>query len=836
MAYFQQVYEKKGGYNFFNEDMTGILSNFQLGEHITKAGRIVKRIYKASDSTYGVFEIEDDQFRRFVVAGQFPVAPELDGYYEFTGTVKESKRGRQLMVENYHSITPETRAGIITLLTTLPGLDTRASTLYEVFGSNVLDVIKTDPERVASAIKGISLGRAKVWQRHLQEKEKDEAGMERLFGLGLSPKQAGVLLEKYGSAIVDKIQDDPYFLMQEFPRFSFQKCDTIALKNGTLINDTSRLIQAMLYTLRQEAIAHGHCYLPEDIFLQHAMKVINMSLDYRMAEQLLKREGEEIPVRIGSNRAVLNKQSVNDAMMTWQASTKRQPFYYPIFNVDVGLVKKTIVLARNYIHVEKVDGGNHIYPAYLFNAERLIAKTIDIFNQHQVGTYPDRDKVIQSVCKAEKITLEERQLEAVETICSAPGGIYILTGSAGCGKTFTLNVILKVLCKLHKQLYNWRPFEAKILAPTGKAAKVASQATGLPASTIHMALGITQDGEYSKAVTSDVVVIDEFSMVDTMLAAELFAATIPTAKIIILGDTKQLPSIGPGLVLHDLIACGRVPTIELNVIKRQGKGSGILENANRIVLGNGIETITCGKANLDGDAYVIETGSAEICRSKVLQAVEKLIKLYPKDEVQVLSPQHKGETGTDALNLYLQRQLNPSEQAVDPAFLNRKVTIQGKETELYYLPGDKVIHTKNNYKMQWYQRTRDGYILDPIHVGIINGETGIIQETKVDGRRKVIIVQYDNGFVRYEDDFSELDHAYALTIHKAQGSQWAAVVSPIMEYNRPMLSRNLFYTMYTRAQHVSVTIGSGSAMDFAVKNDKEMHRFTSVFSSPSAPR
>lgn len=821
MAYYHSNAPKKG-YNFCQEEsMVSVLDRFEIGQRITKPGRITNRIFKAAESSYCVFEVEDNQHHRFIISGQFPVQPQIDGYYEFTGIIRNHKHGRQLAVENYHSALPETSTGIITLLTTLPGLDTRAAKLYELFGRDVLKVVKTDPERISHAVKGISLARARLWQRQLLDQEKTEDGMQQLLGFGLSPKQAGTLLEKHGGMIVDKIKDDPYFLMKELPRFSFMKCDSIALKNGAHIDDTTRLVQAMLYTLRKESTNHGHCYLPKQEFIDKSLRVINMTLDYRTAQQIMKREGDVVRINIGGNKAILRKESIQTALDEWEAGSRRKPFYFPIFDVPRHLVEEAIGLSGGTIHVHEEAGESRVYPTRLFYSERLIARTVRIMTQNQIGQYEDKEAVIQSICKKEKITLEDRQLQAVRDICDGPGGIYILTGSAGCGKTFTLNVIIKVLRKLQAELYR-RPLDAKILAPTGKAAKVASQATGLPASTIHMALGINELGQFTKTIAGDVIVIDEFSMVDTFLAAELFAAISPMAKVIILGDTKQLPSVGPGLVLHDLIASNAVPVIELNVVKRQGEGSGILENAQRIVNGDPICTISHENDKLDGDAYVIEEGNPILCQEKVLQTVERLLKTYPIEDIQVLCPQHKGETGTDVLNLRLQQLLNP--HTTRDAFLNRVIKVQGKEVDLCFQPGDKVIHIKNNYKMQWQVLQGDVLLPDLGHVGIINGETGIIHSTRIEGGHKVIVVKYDGGYMKYEDDFSELDHAYALTIHKSQGSQWPVVVCPILDSNYIMLTRNLFYTMYTRAQNVSVVIGSRRAMDHAVENDAPENR------------
>lgn len=828
MAYYQTPAPKRG-FNYCYDDMDCVLNSVPVGQHIVKSGRVVNRIYTAKDSSYGIYEIEDSDNRRFVVTGQFPVQPTIDGFYEFTGTVKPGKRGdHQLAVEKFRSVLPETSTGIITLLTTLPGLDTRAHTLYQVFGQDVLKVIKTDPARVANAIKGVSLGRAKLWQQHLLRQEREESGMVALLAFGLNTRQAGVLMDKYGAAVIDKIQTDPYFLMGELPRFPFPKCDAIALRNGAHPEDTTRLIQVMLYTLRHEAAQKGHCYLPLPEFMDRAARIANVNLDYRQATALLKQGHQgEVTLRIGDNLARIDLAELALAVQAWE-SGRRGPFTFPAFHIPAKLLREAIDLSGNAIRIQEVDGEQRVYAASLLSAERLIASSVQTIGQFIGPTeFDGLADAIQSVCQGEKVTLEERQLQAVETICARPGGIYILSGSAGCGKTFTLNIIIKALQKLVKAAYN-RPLQASILAPTGKAAKVASLSTGLNASTIHVALGLGQDGHFSKTVTGDVVVIDEMSMVDTYLASELFAATSPTTKVILLGDVKQLPSIGPGLVLRDLIDSGAVPVTELTVVKRQGQG-GILTNANNIIQGQPIQTITCGRPDLDGDAYVVEETDPTRCQELVLRSVDGLLLRHTLDDVQVLSPQHKGETGVDTLNLCLQRRLNPN--AAHPpanAILNRKVESGAGEAPLYFLPGDKVIHIHNNYQAQWYSAVGGRLLPDLGHVGITNGEVGVIHSVGVEGGHRIIIVRYADGYIKYEDDFSELDHAYALTIHKAQGSQWAAVVCPILGAAGALLNRNLLYTMCTRARNTSVVIGNRRILDRAVANDEVQRRNTGL--------
>lgn len=829
MAYYQK--KPNAGFNYSSPDLfQGVFDSYQLGTELTMRGRIVKSIYSSKESTYRVYEVEDNT-RRYMISGKFPLPLQLDGYYEMKGRVGEHNGKRQLMVTSYQSAMPTTGAGIITLLTTLPGLDTKAAQLYEVFGDKVLEVIKENPELVAKTIKGVSSARAIIWQQHLLNNEKSEDGMKALLGYGLTANRAAMLLEKYGAAVIDKIKDDPYFLIQEIPNFSFVKCDALAMRNGCKADDLSRITQAMIYMMKREAMTNGHCYLPMDEFISKTMRVVNMTLSYRDAQKLVNSsEGEDIKVIMGNNKATLSRSALCIAMDEWQAGTKRESFYFPIFNIPIETVKEDLrLLSGKTFIIENIEGEERCYLRHYYDCERLIAKSVKVMANYTPIPFSHVDQIISQTCKQEHVTLEERQYEAVHSICAAPGGIHILTGSAGCGKTFTLNIIIKVLQTLYKDLYKGRPFEAKILAPTGKAAKVANLATKLPASTIHMALGLTTDGSFSKTINGDVIIIDEFSMVDISLAAELFAAISPISKLIILGDQQQLPSIGPGLILRDLINSGKIPTTVLNVVKRQGSNSGILTNANRIIAGESIQT-EAQKDSIEGNSYVIEQTSPELCRKLIIDSVKKMLAHFSLDEVQVLCPQHTGDIGTDVLNLFLQKELNQTmEGSIEILDKMVKYKVDGIDHEeaLNFQLGDKVIHTKNNYNMVWYQNK--GGFFEPIQrKGIINGEMGTIFDIQQAGKKSIIIVQYDGGFVFYEDNFSELSHAYALTIHKAQGSQWSAVISPILNSNRIMLNRNLFYTMFTRAQHANVVIGDVSAMDYAVQNNQPQMRYTGL--------
>lgn len=800
------------GYNYNTDDMEGgVLTLYSLGEKITMTGRVLRILYSKPDSAYRMLLAENNDSRTFVVAGQFPSEPHADAFYEFSGTVKESKGRRQLAVSSYHSVIPSGAEALITYLTTLPGLDTKAYNIYEAFGDQSVEVLKTDPELVAKTVSGVGIKRAKAWQDYLCANEKSEAVMKELLSYGMTPKQAGKLMGEYGVEIAERIHANPYLLSTEIHGFSFSKCDLMALKSGILINDPVRITNVMYYVLRSAAAKDGHCCLPTDEFTMQVKKIAGLSLTATKAEKIASGNKDRVAVTIGKNRTVIDRKALADAITRWRGT--REVFYYRLFETSEEDIENAFAFAGNALVVE--DG--FVYLRKYHEALGLIRRSVDRLSAFPGDDFANVGEIIDDVCREEGITLEAKQRLAVETICGKPEGLYVLTGSAGCGKTFTLKIIIKVLERLQH-----RPLDIKLLAPTGKAAKVASNATGLPTSTIHMALGISEDGLPRYTVTGDAIVVDEFSMVDVLLGAQLLSSLSPMSKVILLGDTQQLPSIGPGLLLQNLMACEQIPSVMLDVVKRQGADSGILYNANNIVAGKAIETqITKAGEIHSGDAFVEEISCATEGQRKVLSWVERLLEHYPLEEIQALCPQHKGELGTDALNFCLQSRFNKSES---DGILHKEVTVGGKVQELKYKPGDKVIHIRNNYKIQWYEMTSYGLREDIGHVGIINGETGMITDIEMTGGHKIIWVQYEGGYVKYTDDFDELDHAWALTIHKSQGSQWAAVITPITTTSKLLLNRNLLYTAYTRAAEVQVTLQNRGAVDYAIKNDSPKRR------------
>ena len=421
---------------------------------------------------------------------------------------------------------------------------------------------------------------------------------------------------------------------------------------------------------------------------------------------------------------------------------------------------------------------------------------------------------------------------------SEEGARKRIKGVAGSGKTFVLGIIIEVFQLLYQD--RMKDFTSKILAPTGKAAKVAQCATGLAASTIHRFVGYVggADGLVDEA---DLYVIDETSMVDEELLSTMLRLIPSHARLIFVGDRNQLPSIGAGSCLRDIIESGCVPCINLNVVKRQEDSSGILINANKILKGIPIKTERVNQNGDKGNAYVLVMESAIQAREQILRVVKRAgLRRFHQDEIQVICPQKRGETGTYVMNLLIQKAINPySPEASDgedryPASdeLKYQDTAGKLHTErLYFQVNDRVIHIKNDYKMEWYREDPvEGFRLTG-RQGIVNGETGVIVKIyRTRDAQKVIqriAVRYESGYLIYEGNkIKELMHAYAITIHRAQGSQWPIVLCPIMDRDHIMLNRQLLYTMYTRAQSTFFLTGSHRAIMRGIENDMPVRRRT----------
>lgn len=828
-----------GGFNFgITNHKEDALEEIPLNTSLEKKVLVDRQFTYKEDSGYGIYQGEDEEGLSIKVTGVFHEPLKIGSTYEMKGKVTAFRGEKQLSVDKVKMTTPVSKNGIIAYLQNLEGLYRKAELLYEQYGGDVIEILTNDPMRIAKEVDGIGKVSVLRWQEQIHQKEGNEHYFNNLIGLGLNMRQAKKLFETYKETVMEKIKENPYLLVELFPTFGFEKADQIAKEMGYDPKGIYRIQEGIKYTLK-EASNEGHCFLPIQELLERAVEMLTIRMTEDEMAMLLEKYH-------GSKQAVYMMGSFSYSVDYKLLSKQFNEYRYERNRFEKERKRMVVIrLTRNEIMKEiermelynKVVYDNHrVYLIELYEAEFKVAERVVRLSQSAKRDFTDVNEDIESIVREERIILEEKQREAVETFAQGQGGFYILNGSAGCGKTFTLNVILRVLGLQYKKMN--RMMEVLVFAPTGKASKVAGRATGRTCMTIHRGLKYKPNKGFehneNNPLDADVVVIDESSMIDVLLAESLLRAIADGTKVIFLGDTKQLSSVGAGNVLQDLIMSNMVEMVTLNVVKRQGKDSGIILNANRIVNG---EMISSCKSTQD--AYVLrkeQTLDAQQAMLKSIREVEK-VRGYDIEDIQVLCPQKTSLIGTNSMNLLIQKEFNPYNE--DMKVLNKKVAFYNPGTQeeeflpLFFKRSDKVIHMRNNYEMLWYKKDKWGnFTLDEDVVGITNGETGVIEDilkgNPNSGFKIRMIVRYEDSYAYYDDSFDELEHAYAMTIHKSQGSQWKAVIMPILMQNYHMLDNNLFYTGYTRAQQFSVVVGQPEAMLHAIRTRKSKDRYTSL--------
>ncbi|WP_368263207.1 helix-hairpin-helix domain-containing protein [Clostridium disporicum] len=808
------------------------LINYEVGERLTLTGICNTNTYYNNENGYGVYNFETEDLGVFKIKGSF--IPELiEGQtYQLVGEIVSYKGERQLKIAQYIPVKPVNKKGVISYLKTLYGLKTKAELIYNTFGDNCIDILLKDPMLVASEIKGIGKKSVVKWQEQLKSLEDNQQFYITLLGYGISQKNATKLLDKHGEKILRTIEENPYLLMSEVKGYGFLKCDKIALNMGLAPDNPHRIKSSIKYIL-EDASTKGHCYLPVNELILNIISLLELKLSYNDMIEIFKdnKDEESVSVVIGERSYEINienlKKCINDyeSAKTSEEKNNAKYVYHEIEPGDVGKQINDSICNREII-VE----DDKIYLKQLYFAERDFAnniKRLAIYNSKYKRSLVEG--ILDSICKKENYELEEMQRKACVEFNLSDSGVYILNGSAGTGKTFTLNLILAVSKQLNKT--NKLPILA--VAPTGKASKVASKSIGMECLTIHRALGFNPVDGFVKnecePFEQSTIVCDEGSMIDIELGSNFVKAIQTGSKVIIMGDTKQLPSVGAGNVLKDLIECGLVKVITLNVVKRQGLLSGIVENANRIINSKMIYT---SKTN---DFYVLERLKISEVQSCVKTSINRILTFpdYTIEEIQVLLPQRTGSLGVNMFNYLLQAEFNPykgGERVLKGKFeakLNEASPIS--EFSLYIQKGDKVMHIKNNYSMKLYEKDLTGAFKEMRKTGITNGESGIVENVIKTGKTSYrIIVKYDDYYVFYEDGVDELELSFATTIHKSQGSAWKAVVLPIVPQHTNMLSNNLVYTGVTRARDFCVVVGSTETMKRAINTHEVVKRYTNL--------
>lgn len=634
-----------------------------------------------------------------------------------------------------------------------------AARIVKEFGSDTLRIIEEEPERL-SEIKGISMRRAMEIAVQVEEKRDLRDAMIFLGQYNITQALSVKIFETYGDRLYDVMKENPYKLAEDIQGVGFITADTIARNMCMPENSPFRYRCGIIYIL-QQAATEGHCYLPLEVLVERACEMLGAS------KEELKNELD-------------------------------------------GLVIDRMVIVRD----DNVYSKSYFY-AEMNCASLLLERALQLEN-----LTPEEEEILygrlKKIAGEQGMEVDALQLEAVKE--SVKNGVFLLTGGPGTGKTTTINLIIRYFLSLGLDLL--------LAAPTGRAAKRMSEATGYEASTIHRLLevgGGSDEGDGNSffqknednPLEADVIIIDETSMVDIMLFQALLRATIPGTRLILVGDVDQLPSVGAGQVLRDVIDSGAFSCLKLKNIFRQALGSDIVVNAHKINEGKQINLDTNSK-----DFLFLERNDESVIKDIMVWMIKDKLPAYCNAEVldiQVLTPMRKGTLGCIELNRFLQSRLNP------PAPTKNEHMVG----DIIFREGDKVMQIKNNYKLEWEIRGKYGIPVDS-GLGVFNGDTGRI--ISINETAALLTVEFDDKrVVDYPfGALEELEPAYAITIHKSQGSEYPAVIMPLLDTPKLMQYRNLLYTGITRGKNCDVLLGSSQLIRTMIDNAGENRRYSSL--------
>ena len=734
-----------------------------MSESIT--GYIDHIIFRNEDNGYTVMVLkggsEEDEL---TCVGSFPVVTqgasvELEGNF-----TQHPVYGKQFQAVRLTEKMPEDALAMERYLGSgaIKGIGAAlAGRIVRHFGDDTFQIVENEPERL-SEVKGISEKKAREIAMQIAEKSDMRKAMMFLQKYGISLNLGAKIYQKYGDSVYSVLQENPYRLADDISGVGFKIADEIAYRIGIHTDSDYRIKSGMVYTLLQ-ATGEGHVYLPKDELFQRAAELLGVDSSYM----------EKHLVDLAMDRKIVQKEQGDQILI------------YP----------------AQYYYLE-------------LNTARML-RELDIF-------CPEDEKIVERrIVQIEKETgtvLDEMQKKAVQE--AAGHGLLILTGGPGTGKTTTINAIIRY--------FEGKGAEIRLAAPTGRAAKRMTEATGYEAQTIHRLLelsGMPEDDREGQPIhfernaenplETDVIIIDEMSMVDIHLIHSLLMAVTAGTRLILVGDENQLPSVGPGNVLRDIIRSGQFPVVELKKIFRQASESDIVVNAHKINKGEQVEI-----NNKSRDFFFLKRYDADIIIRVVIALIQEKLPKYVEAkpfEIQVLTPMRKGLLGVERLNQILQRYLNPPD-----ASKKEKEIGQGLFRE-----GDKVMQVRNNYQLEWEIRGRYGIPIEK-GVGVFNGDTGIIKT--INEFAEIAEVEFEDGrWAEYSfKQLDELELAYAVTIHKSQGSEYPAVIIPLLSGPRMLMNRNLLYTAVTRARKCVTVVGSEETFRDMIRNEKQQRRYSSL--------
>ena len=721
----------------------------------TIEGSVESVIYANEENGYTILELITDKNELITAVGIMPYTNEGETLKIYGKWVHNVKYGRQFSVSSYEKVMPADEVSILRYLASgaIKGIGPKtAQKIVDIYGKDTFDVIENHCEWLAE-ISGITPKKA----REIGENFKKSSGMRGAmmffrdyFGAALTMK----IYKHWGAKSVELAKANPYILCEEIDGIGFEKADAMARKLGFASEDIERVCSGIVYMMRYRIAQSGHVCLPEEMLISGAAKLLEVS--------------EE---NVKAALALLHKQ-----------------------NKIVSVV---------------YDGVKFIYDKDSYDAEKYIARKLDLIDK-TCASVDVRDMKAFILREERKSGIEYAPLQKKAISASLESGVMVLTGGPGTGKTTVVRALIEI--------FDSMGFDVALAAPTGRAANRMSEATSREAKTIHRLLEMDfSESVYGKfnrdennLLDEQVIIVDEASMIDQNLMYSLLKAIKPGARLIIIGDSDQLPSVGAGNILRDIIEGERFSTIRLNEIFRQAQESLIVTNAHAINNGQMPDLDTKNKdffflprVNNTEIAYTV----ADLCKNRLPSAYGT----RATANMQVISPSRKGEAGTENLNVMLQQSLNPAQ-------FGKK---EYKYREIVFRQGDRVMQIKNNYDLEW--KKDDGTLGN----GVFNGDIGFIYD--IDFKDQYMEIVFDDRSVKYDFTFlEELEHAYAITVHKSQGSEYPIVIIPAYRASEMLLTRNMLYTAVTRAQNMVIIVGERNIVQRMVENDRQSRRYTGL--------
>lgn len=730
-------------------------------------GILTEIIYQNEVNSYvvGIFETEEEQI---TVVGYLPFIKKGDTLKIIGKFVEHKDYGEQFKIETFEKLMPQTLGALETYLANgnIKGVGpATASKIVNKFGEDTIHILKFEPQKLAQ-IRGITKDRAiEISESFIENWEVWQiVGFLERFGIGA--ESAKKVYDLLGINAIAEIEADPYILIDISRGVDFKQIDQMAIELGMEKENQKRVKSGIKYALIKITY-NGHCCTLKENLIEYVKTLLN----------------------------------VNEA------------------TIENGIINLKV---NDEIVVENRNGEEWIYLYSFYNAENQIARNIlELDKYRNVKKVSNIEKELNLVEKRTDIILSEKQKEAIRAIND--NNVTIITGGPGTGKT----TIIKSIIEIYKQ----KKYKIVLCAPTGRAAKRMTETTGEEASTLHRLLEIgkvdeeslfKKDNEYQGApIDGDIIIVDEVSMVDMFIMSYLLDCIYKGTKLILVGDCDQLPSVGPGSVLKDLIASERIVTVHLDKIFRQAAKSKIIVNAHRV--NNGKKFISKEDPEMEEDSkqdfFFIKENNQEKVLEQVLSLCNGRLKKFGDydffESIQVLSPTKKGLLGTKEMNKALQEELNP----------HREGEAEKNSMGAIFRIGDRIMQIKNNYDMYW-EKKNEGEV--EVGNGVFNGETGTI--LNINEKEKNICVKFDDDkYVWYEfNDLEQIEHSYCITIHKAQGSEFDVVIMIVPQAAPMLLTRNLLYTGLTRAKKLLIVIGNERVIDYMINNVDSKKRNTGL--------